>query len=81
MNTNDKMDEIFREICRLDNVAIVYDEWKPGDIVDWDSMASLELVQSLENEFHISIDFEELLELSDWGKYKILVNNKIGNAK
>jgi len=43
------------------------EEWGPNDIEDWDSMAHLNLVMALGEEFEIDLDFEEVMSIGTVG--------------
>ena len=46
----------------------------------WDSLANLHLISELEGNFGIEFDFNELLDIENWGALKELVK-KIINGK
>ncbi len=49
------------------------EEWGPDDIESWDSMAHLNMVMALGDEFKIDLDFNEVMEIVTVGDiYKIL---------
>jgi acyl carrier protein len=80
MNTNDineKLNAIFREVCQIDASQEIHDDWVPGNPGEWDSMANLALIGELEKNLNISLEFDELLEVGNWGELKKLVSGKV----
>jgi acyl carrier protein len=77
MNVTTKMEEIFRKCLKLDASAAIPDNWEPGNPVEWDSIANMSLISSLEDEFNISIEFEDLLEITNWGQFKKYIGEKV----
>ena len=43
------------------------EEWGPKEIEDWDSMAHLNLVMAIGEEFEINLDFEEVMSIGTVG--------------
>ena len=43
------------------------DEWGPDEIEDWDSMAHLDLVIAVGEEFGVELDFNEIMEICTVG--------------
>ena len=43
------------------------EEWGPNEIEDWDSMAHLNLVMAIGEEFKINLDFEEVMSIGTVG--------------
>jgi acyl carrier protein len=79
MDTAGKLNALFRKACEIDEGEEIRDEWEPGQQAGWDSLANLTLIGLLENEFHITLEFDELLSLSNWGEMKKLAAGKIGS--
>jgi acyl carrier protein len=74
----ERLDALFRDACELGAGAEVKDEWEPGNPHEWDSLANLRLIFVIEKAFNVSLDFDELLALSNWGEFKGLVLAKAG---
>ncbi|MDR1955295.1 MAG: acyl carrier protein [Treponema sp.] len=75
MDLEEKLDSIFREACELEGGEID-DNFQPGNPVAWDSLANLRLIHALETEFKITFEFDELMEISNWGQLKQVVAEK-----
>ena len=43
------------------------DEWGPDEIEDWDSMAHLDLIMAVGEEFGVELDFNEIMEICTVG--------------
>jgi acyl carrier protein len=52
------------------------EEWGPNDIEDWDSMAHLNLVMALGEEFKIDLDFEEVMSIGTVGDILTILEKK-----
>ncbi|MDR3172236.1 MAG: hypothetical protein LBU17_11550 [Treponema sp.] len=78
MDIDGKMNALFRKVCEIAEGEEIRDEWEPGQKAGWDSLANLTLIERLEYEFHVTLEFDELLSLSNWGELKKLVAGKIG---
>jgi acyl carrier protein len=52
------------------------EEWGPNDIEDWDSMAHLNLVMALGEEFKIELDFEEVMSIGTVGDILTILEKK-----
>jgi acyl carrier protein len=80
MDIDSRMNALFRKVCEIDEGEDIRDEWQPGLRAGWDSLTNLTLIGLLENEFHITLEFDELLSLSNWGEMKKLVAGKTGGC-
>ena len=50
----------------------------PGDVDGWDSMGHITLVNSLEEEFQVSFDVDELMAMENVKEIVRIVGGKIG---
>jgi acyl carrier protein len=50
----------------------------PGDIDGWDSMGHITLVNSLEGEFHVSFDVDELMAMENVREIVRIIEGKLG---
>lgn len=59
--------EIRELIAKILNVStdIVVDDLAVGDIPEWDSLAHMNIIASIEKEFGITIDIEQTLDIED----------------
>jgi hypothetical protein len=77
MTIDERMDVIFRHVCNLKETTGINDAWYMRAIDEWDSVAMFELTAALEKEFSIEFDYDDLLEMTNWGVIKRLVQKKI----
>ncbi len=69
----EKLDKILRETLFLEANFKITDDLFVGSIVEWDSLAHMNLIYNLNTKFDISISFTELSKISNWGELKKLV--------
>jgi acyl carrier protein len=70
------MQEIFRDI--FDDAALIINrETSSEDIEDWDSLAQINLVVSMEKEFKVKFTLLELANLHNVGDMADLIENKL----
>lgn len=74
----EKLDKILRETLFLEENFKITDDLFVGSIVEWDSLAHMNLIYNLNTKFDISISFTELSKISNWGELKKLVISKTG---
>ena len=60
---NDKLLNVLREVFNLRKEDISID-LKSDDIDNWDSLAQMDLINSLEEEFEITLDMEEIIKIN-----------------
>ena len=72
----EKITEIFREEFDDDTLVIV-DETNAADIEDWDSLAQVELIMTLEKEFNMKFNIKEVRELKNVGEMADLIMSKL----
>ena len=66
MNITEKVKQIIAESIEVDIIKI-NDDTAIGDFPKWDSMNQLIIITSLEKEFDIKFDPEDIMELEDVG--------------
>lgn len=66
MKIEDRVIKIIAEIIEVDNNKIDEDT-AIGDFPNWDSMGQLIIITSLEKEFDIKFDPEDIMDLEDVG--------------
>ena len=61
------MEKVFNLIADILNVSVdsISNELAVGDIPEWDSLAHMRIISSLEAEFGVSLDIEQILEIED----------------
>ena len=68
----DKLEEIIANIFELD-ASQIKKEMTPSDIETWDSLSQLNLISSIENEFQIKFEIDEIFTVMKIGDiYEIL---------
>ncbi len=72
----EKITIIFREEFDDDSLVIT-DESNASDIEDWDSLAQVELVMSMEHEFNMKFNIKEIKELKNVGEMVDLIMSKL----
>ena len=71
----EKMNEIFRNVFDDDSIELD-DETSADDIEDWDSLEQINLVVSIENEFEMMFDMNEVADLANVGEMVDLILSK-----
>ena len=66
MTTQEKVIKIIAEAIEID-VLKIDEDTAIGDFPNWDSMGQLIIITSLEKEFDIKFDPEDIMELEDVG--------------
>ncbi len=72
----EKITEIFREEFDDDSLIIV-DETNAEDIEDWDSLAHVELVMTMEKEFNMKFNIKEVGKLKNVGEMADLILSRL----
>jgi acyl carrier protein len=76
MTIDDRLDDIFREVFADDSIA-VNDATSPEDIDAWDSLAHINLMFSLEDEFGVAFRDEEFASVKNVGEIKRLLQEHV----
>jgi len=79
MNTDEifeSLQEIFKDLFDNDNLELTR-EMSSDDIEDWDSVAQISLVLTIENSLNVRISASELEELANVGDIVDLVKSKL----
>ena len=71
----EKMNEIFRNVFDDETIELD-DETSADDIEDWDSLEQINLVVSIENEFEMMFDMNEVADLANVGEMVDLILSK-----
>ena len=72
----DKIQDIFREIFADENLKIS-DKMTANDIESWDSIMHINLMEAIQDEFHILFDFDEIAEMMEVNDIIDAVGNKM----
>ena len=67
-----KLKKIFSE-CLGINMDEVVDSLRYSESPQWDSIAHMSLIAAIEEAFEIMIDAEDVIDMSSFGKSKIIV--------
>ena len=70
-----KLEEIIANIFELDPSQIKK-EMTPADIETWDSLSQLNLISSIENEFQIKLEIDEIFTVMKIGDIYDLLSKK-----
>ena len=76
-------EEVFEKITRIfreefdDDSLIIVDETNAEDIEDWDSLAHVELVMTMEKEFNMKFNIKEVGKLKNVGEMADLILSKL----
>ena len=69
MNNLEKLNAIFCSVFSVD-VSALNDEFDKSSIDGWDSVRQLSLTTTIEDEFDIMLDAEDILELTSYNNAK-----------
>jgi len=72
----DKIKRIMSNIFNIDVESINGDS-SPDSIESWDSFNQMNLIVSLEEEFDIELDDNEILEMVSYPLIKLIINSKL----
>ena len=70
------IEQIICETLKLPKDFKLSDDMTYKDIDNWDSLSQMELIATIEKEYNIEFDFEDMISLNSIGKIKEIVNNK-----
>ena len=70
-----KLEEIIANIFELD-ASQIKKEMTPADIETWDSLSQLNLISSIENEFQIKFEIDEIFTVMKIGDIYSLLSKK-----
>ena len=73
----DKVDEIIREAIELDEDQPITDDMSSENVEEWDSLAGMQIVLSLEKEFNVKFDYNEIISMETVGDIKRILQNKL----
>ena len=59
-----KLEELFCEVMELDDLPKDFDNLKIGDIKEWDSLANMNLLMTIERDLNIRFDLDERSDLT-----------------
>ena len=80
MDNNERYLNVFKEVFDLEGNQIS-DSFSYESVPQWDSIGHMSLIASLENEFNIMLEMDDVIDFSDFGKGKeILKKYKVDFA-
>ena len=68
--------QIFAKTFNL-NISDIKDDMVPDDIALWDSLGHLNLISSLEENFKIELEFEEMFEIVSFKSIIDIIDRKL----
>lgn len=71
-----KVTEIFRDVFD-DDTLVIKDSTNSADIEDWDSLEHIALIVSMEKEFNLKFDLQEVNKLENVGEMVDLIISKL----
>jgi acyl carrier protein len=76
----DQVKELFAVMLRVTSDNI-HDDTRPSDLERWDSLQHMILVAGFEEEFNLSIDPEDAVEMyKDFGTFKRIIIKEVKEA-
>lgn len=73
MTNLEKLNAIFCEVFSVEESAL-NNEFDKNNVEGWDSVRQLSLTSSIEDEFDIMLDAEDILEFTSYGNAKSILN-------
>ncbi|GIU33146.1 acyl carrier protein [Shewanella sp. MBTL60-007] len=69
MTNQEKLNTIFSAVLGI-NIDNVTEDLRADSVPNWDSIAHMTLVAELEEQFNISLDFDQISEINSYNKVK-----------
>ena len=76
METLEKVIEIVASTCEVDKSEVTGDS-TVGDFPAWDSLGQLNILQSVQDEFEVEFEPEEMMDIEDVNDIINTVNSKL----
>ena len=73
MTNNDKYNSAFIENFSVDG-AVLADDLEYNSIPEWDSIGHMSLIASIEETFDITMEIDDIVEFSSYGKGKEIMS-------
>lgn len=73
----ERIESIFREVMEIADDVELQDDMSSDNIEEWDSLASMSLVMSLEKEFDVKLKFDDILQMDSLGAVKRVIEGKV----
>jgi|TARA_B100000795_G_scaffold258797_1_gene233212 acyl carrier protein len=68
-----KIEKIFLEVMELDALPENFEDLQIGDLKQWDSLANMNFLMSLEKNFNIRFSFDEMSEMTSINIIKLRI--------
>ena len=68
-----EVEEIIREMLGLSSDEIIKDNMTPDDLDGWDSMAQVNIIAAIEEEYGIEIPTKDILKLKKVADFKQII--------
>lgn len=76
MGVRATLNSVFRRV--FDNDAItIFDEMTANDVAEWDSLAHINLIMEIEEEFHLKFTVDDIVGLKNVGEMIELIERKL----
>ena len=76
-NVLERVQKAFNSTFEVDPQVVTLDT-SPGDISGWDSMGHVTLASSLEQEFHVNLDVDDLMAMENVREIVRILEGKLG---
>jgi len=73
----ERLKKVFKEALEIEE-DIINDDLKYNEIPQWDSVAHMNLVAEIENEFDIMLETDDIIDMSSFKKAKEIVSKYLG---
>ena len=76
MNVREKLANSFRRVFELDEI-VLKNEMTAKDVPGWDSLAHINLIMDIEEEFNVRFTVDDIADLKNIGEMIQLLDRKI----
>jgi acyl carrier protein len=76
MNVRDKLANSFCRVFELDEI-VLKDEMTANDVPGWDSLAHINLIMDIEEEFNVRFTVDDIADLKNVGEMIQLLERKV----
>jgi acyl carrier protein len=74
-----KLTEIFREVFRDDDI-VISDQMTAEDVKRWDSIANINMIVMVEEEFNVNLTTKEIAGIVNVGDLIAVIERKLGDG-
>lgn len=72
----ERIEEIIKEILEFEDNQVLNDEMSEENVEDWDSLVSMQIVLTLEKEYGVKFDYDEIINMDTVGDIKRIAKEK-----